>query len=74
MKITTDMIVGTGLVVALILNIALGGDMQITMNLSTGLVGWLGKNIFPQFTKPQEPARPQEPAKKEEPRNETSHA
>lgn len=43
MKVTTDMIVGIGLVVALNMNIALGGDTQVTMNISTGLVGFIGK-------------------------------
>lgn len=51
MKITTDLIVGTGLVAALILNIILGGEAQITMNISTGLVGWLGKIMFAPSTK-----------------------
>lgn len=69
MKLTTDMIVGTGLVAALILNIILGGDTQITMNLSTGLVGFIGKSVL---TSAQ--TKPQEPAKKEEPQNETSNA
>ena len=46
MKLTTDMIVGLGLVVALNMNIALGGDTQVTMNISTGLVGFIGKVMF----------------------------
>ncbi|MDY3298261.1 hypothetical protein [Selenomonas sp.] len=46
MKITADLIVAFGLVAALILNIVLGGEAQITMNISTGLVGWLGKIMF----------------------------
>jgi len=46
MKLTPDIIVATGLVAALILNIVLGGESQITMNISTGLVGWLGKITF----------------------------
>ena len=45
-EITTDMIVGLGLVVALNMNIALGGDTQVTMNISTGLVGFIGKVMF----------------------------
>ena len=43
MKITTDMIIGFCLGVALILNIVLGGATEVTMNLSTGMVGFLGK-------------------------------
>lgn len=46
MKLTADLIVAFGLVAALILNIAIGGESQITMNISTGLVGWLGKITF----------------------------
>lgn len=69
MKLTTDIIVGTGLVAALILNIILGGDTQITMNLSTGLVGFIGKSVLTSAR-----TKPQEPAKKEEPQNETSNA
>ena len=46
MKITADLIVAFGLVAALILNIVLGGEAQITMNISTGLVGWLGKVMY----------------------------
>lgn len=65
MKITTDMIVGTGLAAALILNIVLGGEAQITMNLSTGLVGFIGKSVLTS-AKPQEPAKPPETAEKEE--------
>ena len=46
MKLTPDIIVAFGLVAALILNIILGGEAQITMNISTGLVGWLGKVMY----------------------------
>ena len=46
MKITTDMIIGFCLGVALILNIVLGGATEVTMNLSTGMVGFLGKVMF----------------------------
>ena len=60
MKITTDMIIGFCLGVALILNIVLGGATEVTMNLSTGMVGFLGKVMFTRDT-PQE--------KKEEPEN-----
>lgn len=51
MKLTADIIVAFGLVAALILNIAIGGESQITMNISTGLVGWLGKITFWPSTK-----------------------
>lgn len=46
MKITSDMIVAFGLVFAMVLNIVLGGESQITMTIATGLIGWLGKITF----------------------------
>ena len=41
--ITTDMIVGFGLVVALILSIALGSGSEIQTTLGAGLVGYIGR-------------------------------
>ena len=64
MKITTDMIIGFCLGVALILNIVLGGATEVTMNLSTGMVGFLGKVMF---TRDGKTPIPQE--KNEEPEN-----
>lgn len=41
--ITTDMIVGFGLVIALILSIALGAGSEIQTTLGAGLVGYIGR-------------------------------
>ena len=41
--ITTDMIVGFGLVIALILSIALGSGSEIQTTLGAGLVGYIGR-------------------------------
>ena len=46
MRITTDMIVGTGLAIALILCIVLGGPSDVATNLSAGLVGYLGRSVI----------------------------
>lgn len=58
--ITTDMIVGFGLVIALILSIALGSGSEIQTTLGAGLVGYIGrvanetvhqKSMTEEFTK-----------------------
>lgn len=41
--ITTDMIVGFGLVIALILSIVLGSGSEIQTTLGAGLVGYIGR-------------------------------
>lgn len=46
MKITTDMIVGTLLCIALMMCIALGGSAEVATNLSAGLVGFLGRTAI----------------------------
>lgn len=51
MRITTDMIVGTGLVLALLLAIALpvfgvDEDPQLCVTLASGLVGYIGKSAI----------------------------
>lgn len=43
MKITTDMIVGTGLVIALLAAIFCGGSTELQTTLGSGLVGYLGR-------------------------------
>lgn len=63
MKITADLIVSTGLVVALILCIVLGRSDDIISNISVGLVGWLGKVMYTNAKGTQTPA--QEPNKEE---------
>ena len=45
MKITPDIIVAAGLVVALILSIVLGGDVTLQTNIAAGLTGYLGRSI-----------------------------
>lgn len=49
-KITTDMIVGALLCLALIVDIALGGPTEVATNLSAGLVGYLGRSIVDNRT------------------------
>ena len=49
-KITTDMIVGALLCLALIVDIALGGPAEVAANLSAGLVGSLGRSIVDNRT------------------------
>jgi len=44
-KLTTDVIVGAGLVVALLLSIVFGGSSELQTNLSAGLVGYLGRSV-----------------------------
>ena len=46
MKITTDMIVGTGLVAALLAAIFLGGSTELPQNIASGLVGYLGRTAL----------------------------
>ena len=46
MKITTDMIVGTGLVVALLAAIFLGGSTELQTTLGSGLIGYLGRTAI----------------------------
>lgn len=43
MNITTDLIVGCGLVVALVLSIVLGGATELQTTLASGLIGYLGR-------------------------------
>lgn len=43
MKITTDMIVGAGLVVALLATIFCGGSTETQNTIASGLIGYLGR-------------------------------
>lgn len=50
MKITTDMIVGTGLILALLLAISLpifgvAGNPELCTTLASGLVGYIGRAV-----------------------------
>lgn len=57
MKITPDIIVAAGLVVALILSIVLGGDTTLQTNIAAGLTGYLGRAIVDRST-PSEVKKP----------------
>lgn len=46
MRITTDIIVGTGLVVALLAAIFCGGSTELQTTLGSGLVGYLGRSAI----------------------------
>ena len=48
MKITTDIIVGTGLVVALLAAIFCGGSTELQTTLDSGLIGYLGRTAIEQ--------------------------
>ena len=45
-RITTDMIVGTGLVVALLAAIFCGGSTELQTTLGSGLIGYLGRTAI----------------------------
>ena len=45
MKITTDMIVGTGLVAALLAAIFLGCSTEMQNTIASGLIGYLGRTL-----------------------------
>lgn len=59
MKITPDIIVAAGLIVALISSIVLGGDVTLQTNIAAGLTGYLGRGIVdraaPQTTETKAP-------------------
>lgn len=46
MRITTDMIVGTGLILALLMAIFCGGSAELQTTLGSGLVGYLGRSAI----------------------------
>lgn len=46
MKISTDMIVGTGLVAALLAAIFCGGSTELQTTLASGLIGYLGRTAI----------------------------
>ena len=45
-RITTDMIVGAGLVVALLAAIFCGGSTELQTTLGSGLIGYLGRTAI----------------------------
>lgn len=46
MHVTTDMIVGTGLVMALLAVIFCGGSTELQTTLGSGLIGYLGRTAI----------------------------
>lgn len=46
MHVTTDMIVGTGLIVALLAAIFCGGSTELQTTLGSGLIGYLGRTAI----------------------------
>nr|WP_304151048.1 hypothetical protein [Mitsuokella multacida] len=46
MHVTTDMIVGTGLIIALIAAILFGGSTELQTTLGSGLIGYLGRTAI----------------------------
>ena len=58
MKITPDLIVAAGLVVALVLSIVLGGDTTLQTNIAAGLTGYLGRSIVDRTVPPAETKKP----------------
>lgn len=49
--ISTDMIVGAGLIIALLLSIGMGGSWELQTSLASGLTGYLGRSAVDQIRK-----------------------
>ena len=49
--LTPELIVSCGLVISLIIAVVTGADAQLTGNIASGLVGWLGREGLRQTTK-----------------------
>lgn len=47
--ISTDMIVGTGLIIALLLSIGMDGSWELQTSLASGLTGYLGRSAVDRF-------------------------
>lgn len=52
--ISTDMIVGTGLIIALLLSISMGGSWELQTSLASGLTGYLGRSAVDQISRKDE--------------------
>lgn len=52
--ISTDMIVGTGLIIALLLSINMGGSWELQTSLASGLTGYLGRSAVDQISRKDE--------------------
>ena len=55
--ISTDMIVGAGLVIALLLSIGMGGSWELQTSLASGLTGYLGRSAVEQINNRKEDAK-----------------
>lgn len=49
--ISTDMIVGTGLIIALLMSICMGGTWELQTSLASGLTGYLGRSAVDQINR-----------------------
>ena len=47
--INTDMIVGAGLIIALLMSIGMGGSWELQTSLASGLTGYLGRSAVDRF-------------------------
>ncbi len=47
-NLTVDMVIGVGLVVALLVAIFNGGSVELETNIASGLIGYLGKTAISQ--------------------------
>lgn len=56
-NISTDMIVGAGLVIALLLSIGMGGSWELQTSLASGLTGYLGRSAVEQINNRKEDAK-----------------
>lgn len=56
-NISTDMIVGAGLVIALLLSIGMGGSWELQTSLASGLTGYLGRSTVEQINNRKEDAK-----------------
>ena len=45
-KLTTDFVVGTGLVIALLVSIVCGASSELQTTLGSGLIGYLGRTAM----------------------------
>ncbi len=52
--ISTDMIVGAGLVIALLLSIDMGGSWELQTSLASGLTGYLGRSAVEQINRKED--------------------
>ena len=44
-KIQTDLVVGAGLVIALLASIFMGGSVELQTTIGSGLIGYLGRVV-----------------------------